>query len=133
MYIVTSDNKRISVGDIAIEYETKEFYTYPSLRIDLNSEITASTLQSFLLGGFTLYDDEGTELEKYEGYSTLGAVSIRLNKVVESDKRIAELNSEISDLKSKNTAYETQVSTLEAENAELLFNNSTGSDYNTSK
>ena len=112
MYIKTTNNQTIQIKDIERESLMRNFHNYPAVRLDFVTEITAAQVEAIVAGGFTLYDDYNTELTTYEGYTTLGKISLVLAQITTTDE-------ERDALAEQNATLTTNLNAVEQKNTEL--------------
>lgn len=128
--IIRANDKEIQVKSILGDFIKRGAKTYPALRFEFDNEATASDIEVLLSGSFEILDDNREVMGVHEGYNTLKSINVIIGKLTTAEEEIAALESELAALKAENAANKSAIEILEAENAELLFNDITNVEYN---
>lgn len=128
--IIRANDKEVIVKSILGDSMKRGLRDYPALRFEFENEITASDIETLISGSFEILDDEGNVQGKYDGYNTVKNLSISIGRITSEEQELIDLETEMSELRIENDEYQTAITHLERENAELLFNSMTGEDFN---
>ena len=115
--IIRVNEKEIRVKSILGDFLKRGVKTYPALRFEFESEVTASDVESLLSGRFDILDDNGTVIGTHEGYNTLKNISVTIGKITTEEQRIEELEAEKNVLATEKEELQNAVNVLVGGNA----------------
>lgn len=93
--------KEIPISGFLSETMRRGIHKYPALKINLPNGISTEEVNEILTGVFDILDDDGNVILTYEGYTTLGEISVIVGKITTADERVEELEAELTDTKGK--------------------------------
>lgn len=126
--IIRTNDRDVKIIAVYDDIVMQGKYTFPALRFEFEAGVSDEEINAILSGSFQILNDNGEVLGSHEGYTTLNKVAVIAAKITSAEQQIVELTSSLETSEAKNATYQEEIQSLEAENAELLFNTLTSSN-----